>query len=95
MVNREVNGDETMEHEQEAYPIQTTALRLKVEANFAEQTDEAMFYYQEAGQWKQIGNTHKLYFRLDHFTGCRFGLFVYSTLQTGGRGTFREFAYRE
>lgn len=45
------------------------------------------------GAWKQIGITQKLYFKLDHFTGCRFGLFVYATRQTGGRAGFAGFRY--
>lgn len=43
------------------------------------------------GEWKRIGPTHKLSFRLDYFTGARFGLFVYSTNQTGGTAQFSDF----
>ena len=32
---------------------------------------------------------HKLYFKLDHFTGCRFGLFCYAAEETGGSACFR------
>lgn len=45
------------------------------------------------GAWKQIGITQKLYFKLDHFTGCRFGLFVYATKETGGQAGFAAFRY--
>lgn len=45
------------------------------------------------GIWKQIGITQKLYFKMDHFTGCRFGLFVYATKETGGQAGFARFRY--
>ena len=35
-----------------------------------------------------FGPAAKLKFRLDHFTGVRFALFVYSTEQTGGYEEF-------
>jgi hypothetical protein len=55
--------------------------------------DEAEFYYFIGDEWKKIGTTHKLYFKLDHFSGCRFGLFVYSTIRAGGYAEFSDFIY--
>lgn len=69
-------------------------VRLKVEADFTDMRDEARFYYLEGEEWKQLGEAHKLYFRLDHFTGCRVGLFAYATEEGGGRAGFRDFVYR-
>ncbi|WP_026490441.1 glycoside hydrolase family 43 protein [Butyrivibrio sp. XBB1001] len=51
--------------------------------------DTAVFYYNE----EQIGEAFKLKFMLDHFTGARFGLFVYSTVEAGGSATFSNFVY--
>ena len=34
---------------------------------------------------------HKLYFRLDHFMGCRVGLFLYSTQKPGGSADFMNY----
>ena len=34
-----------------------------------------------------------LEFKLDHFTGARFGLFVYSTKEAGGCASFSNFIY--
>ncbi|MCR5357074.1 MAG: glycoside hydrolase 43 family protein [Lachnospiraceae bacterium] len=45
------------------------------------------------GKFRKIGTEHKLRFRLDHFTGCRFGLFVMSGSKTGGKAGFSEFEY--
>ncbi len=81
--------------EWEAYPVEGDTIRLKVEASFANMTDEAKFYYRDGYRFKKIGITHKLYFKMDHFTGCRFGLFIYSTKQSGGKAGFSEFVYRD
>jgi beta-xylosidase len=86
--------DDWLEQEWEEIPMEGSVIRLKVEAEFTNMKDQAAFFYQAAGGWRKIGKKHKLYFKLDHFTGCRFGLFVYSTRQTGGTGTFRDFAYQ-
>lgn len=88
--------------EWEAVRIERSMVRLRIEADLAQMKDEARFYYYDLechgdtcnnGAWKQIGITQKLYFKLDHFTGCRFGLFVYATRQTGGRAGFTGFRY--
>ena len=44
-------------------------------------------------EWKKIGITQKLFFILDHFCGCRFGLFMYSTKEVGGYADFSDFRY--
>lgn len=41
--------------------------------------------------FRHIGSPHRLSFRLDHFTGCRFGLFIYSEKETGGSAGFVDF----
>ena len=41
----------------------------------------------------RLGPAKKLQFLLDHFTGARFGLFVYSTIETGGSAYFSDFTY--
>jgi beta-xylosidase len=64
---------------------------LKVQACFNDMRDEATFYYLEGTEWKKIGIPQKLYFGLDHFTGCRFGLFMYSTKTIGGKASFKHF----
>ena len=46
-----------------------------------------------AGAASAIGKPHQLVYRLDHFMGCRIGLFMYSTKETGGTAVFRDFAY--
>ncbi|MBR6102503.1 MAG: hypothetical protein IKP95_08755 [Ruminococcus sp.] len=45
------------------------------------------------GKRVAVGTPHRFAFTLDHFTGARFGLFMYSTEQTGGRASFMDFVY--
>lgn len=75
-------------------PIQSSKATLKVEVDFTDKVDEARFFYRNGNEWIQIGITKKLYFKMDHFTGCRFGLFYYSTEVIGGWADFMEFRYQ-
>lgn len=81
--------------EWETVLVEGDVLTLKVEADFWEMRDEARFFYLKNGEWEPIGVTHKLYFKMDHFTGCRFGLFAYSTQEIGGKAGFSNFVYRK
>lgn len=84
----------------ETAPAEKERVRLKLEVDFTRMKDTASFYYWKdeggkggAGRWIKLGPDHRLFFRLDHFTGCRFGLAVYSTVQAGGSGAFLDFRY--
>ena len=55
--------------------------------------DEAQFFWLHDGKWEKIGVTHPMQYTMDHFTGCRFGLFMYSTEATGGKAAFSNFIY--
>jgi beta-xylosidase len=66
---------------------------LKVRMRFDDMTDEATFYYLDNSTWRKIGINQKLYFGLDHFVGCRFGLFLYATEKIGGEASFSHFVY--
>lgn len=69
---------------------------FRLEADFRNMKDEARCYCRvNNGDWLPIGSVHKLYFKLDHFTGCRFGLFCYAVKETGGSACFREFLYHD
>lgn len=68
---------------------------LCLKPNFENMADKLDFFYlNEDGRWIKVGNSHKLFFKLDHFTGCRFGLFVMGTRQLGGEAVFTDFKYR-
>jgi len=79
--------------EQARIQVDSPVVTLKVEADFTELKDEACFFYQENNLWQPLGDAHQLYFKLDHFVGCRFGLFMYSTENTGGQADFLDFHY--
>jgi beta-xylosidase len=66
---------------------------LRVSARFDDMRDEASFSYEDGGEWMPFGAVQKLCFGLDHFVGCRFGLFVYSTRECGGEARFGPFVY--
>ena len=68
-----------------------SSFRFRITADFSEGKDEAFCEIFEDGKWNKIGGAHKLRFRLDHFTGARFGLFVYSTIEAGGKAGFSDF----
>ena len=70
-------------------PIRKPVITLRMDVDFDHQTDEVQFYYQdENGEFVPLGDKMKLYFKLDHFTGCRTGLFVFSTKESGGEAGF-------
>lgn len=83
--------------EWEVVPFSGNQIRLQVEADFTNKKDEAAFRFfdESKAEYRKVGITQKLYFKLDHFTGCRFGLFIYSTRETGGCAKFRDFVYIE
>lgn len=73
--------------------LEDSKVRIRLNVNFEDMEDVAEYYYQNKKRWKRVGEPHKLVFRLDHFTGCRFGLFNYATKETGGDAIFTEFRY--
>ena len=79
--------------EEAAVQVTGDTFRLRVTAEFIEMKDEVSFAYIDGTEWKPLGPVHKMRYRLDHFTGYRFGLFVYSTRETGGSAGFSDFVY--
>jgi hypothetical protein len=75
--------------------LDNPVVTVKVVTDFTDLKDEATFYYLVSDEWLQLSNNHQLHFKLDHFTGCRFGLFYYSTKTTGGNADFLDFKYKE
>ncbi len=78
---------------QEMIEVENAVVRFRVEADFAKMKDEAEFFCDAGEGFRKIGVVQKLYFKMDHFTGCRFGLFIYSTKETGGSAVFSDFVY--
>lgn len=89
----ENQGETFAEKEREGLPVEGSTVRLRLEVDFERMKDTASFYYREGEVWKKLGPDHRLYFKLDHFCGCRFGLAVYSTREAGGCAGFSDFVY--
>ncbi|MCH9276390.1 glycoside hydrolase 43 family protein [Bifidobacterium amazonense] len=79
-----------------------TLVQLRAEYDFTDMADTVTFHYRPVadaddecheGQWRRLGDTYRLYYTLDYFIGCRIGLFVYSTRQTGGEAVFSDFRF--
>lgn len=81
-----------VEYEKVAIGQDLKEIRLCAKAEFSKE-DAVTFLYQKDGAWKEIGIRHLLAFRLDHFCGCRFGLFYYATKEIGGQVHFSNFQY--
>lgn len=66
-------------------------LRLRAEFDFDDLKDTVSFFVIIGDRRIQVGEPHKLVYRLDHFMGVRIGLFCYSTKTTGGSALFKDF----
>ena len=82
-------GENLEEHER--VKMDCPIAHLELSADFSDMKDIVVFRYWSHGEWKRLGSVHKLYFKLDHFTGCRVGLFCYASEQTGGTAVFHDF----
>ena len=67
--------------------------RLRAEVRFPGSRGEAQFFRLEGEAWIPFGPKHTMRYTLDHFTGGRFGLFMYSTTEPGGTAAFSDFQY--
>ena len=68
--------------------------RLRAEVSFEGVKGIVRFFRREQGEWIPTGPAHTMQFRLDHFTGCRFGLYLYAQRETGGSAAFSRFRMR-
>ena len=101
MINRYLTNASLWDRAQDYMPgrvmekikLTESTVRVRMNLNFEDMQDTAEFYYQTRNRWKKLGVPHNLYFRLDHFVGCRIGLFNYATKEIGGEVMFRDFRY--
>ncbi len=80
--------------EYERVEVNQSSITLKVHADFEDKHDKASFFYLAKDKWIKIGIDQQQYFKIDHFTGCRFGLFLFSTKEPGGYVDFMKFRYK-
>lgn len=74
-------------------PVSSEIVTLKACGNFIRKKDECTFYYLDGNEWRPLGITHRLVWKMDHFVGARVGLFLYSTRRIGGVADFSSFKY--
>ena len=85
---------EKEEREYARIPWNKKEARLRAKVRFAGLEGKGYFEYLDGSEWKPLGPEHTMTFALDHFTGARFGLFLYATEETGGSASFSRFTYR-
>lgn len=86
MVNTD---DEGVVAGEKAIPLDSNTVHLKIECNFKDRTDRALFFWSPDGkEWNQIGDSLHMIYTLPHFMGYRFALFHFSTEKTGGHVDF-------
>ncbi|SDY92215.1 Beta-xylosidase [Evansella caseinilytica] len=89
-------GEDGLEEKVESIPFHGERIYLKMSFNFIDNTDAATFAYSEDGEnWRQLGTILQLRYTLDHFMGCRIGLYNYATKQPGGIVDFAYFRYEK
>ena len=93
LVMRARENGKQPEKELARIPVAEKEVRLRAEVRFEGMPGKVRFYHESRTGWEQLGPEHTLHFALDHFTGCRFGLFLYATKETGGQAAFRRFEY--
>lgn len=54
---------------------------------------QAQFFLRHGESWQPFGEPHALRYTLTHFTGTRFGLFLYAGKEAGGYADFLDFRY--
>ena len=69
---------EKEEQEYARIPWERKETRLRASVRFAGLKGFVQFAYLDGQEWKPLGPEHTMTFLLDHFTGCRFGLFLYA-----------------
>ena len=72
-------------------PQQEARVQLRIDCDFDQ--DAVQLFCLENGAWRPVGEAHRLVYRKDHFMGCRIGLFVHATKETGGSAAFSDFTY--
>lgn len=90
---KKVGSQYEKEHEYERVEVDSKTVTFRMETDFSAGKDTCRVYYKTSDQYLPLGTEHPLTFKLDFFTGCRYGLFSYATRQTGGTATYSRFIY--
>lgn len=75
--------------EEEICTLEEPVVQLRIDMDFSNRRDTATFFYSLDGErWLPAGSPLKMRYRLEHFMGYRFALFMQSTRQNGGYADF-------
>ncbi len=86
---KNIGGNETVI---ERINTASDTVYLRVQGDFANQVDEARFFYSLDGEnWQHIGDVLNMEYLLTHFMGYRFALFNVASQSTGGYVDFDYF----
>ena len=96
LITREKETDEIFRspeipRERQRIPFDGHEITLRLAFDFSD--DSVRFFYQKDCEFCQLGSKHQLHYRLDHFTGVRFGLCAFNANGIGGKAVFRDFVY--
>ncbi len=91
-IEREEEGKKELVKKIDITP--SPVVRFKICADFTDRKDEASFYYDCGLGWKKLNIVKKMRFRLEHFTGNRFGISMFSIIKEGGTASFGNFVYK-
>lgn len=73
--------------------VNESRITVRLCADFTDMNDKLVCMYIENNTEHTVGEPHQLKFGLDHFTGARFGLCVFSQKTVGGEAVFEDFSY--
>lgn len=90
--NDDVWHSRELPREKVLLPVEQTAITLRADFDFT--CDQVLFFYETKEGFVPVGEPHQLYYRLDHFTGCRIGLCAFNGNGIGGTALFSDFVYR-
>ena len=93
LVMRARKPGEKEEQEYARIPLDTKKVRLRAEVQCDIGPAAVRFFRLEGEERTEIGPAHTMRDALDHFTGCRFGLFLYAQKEAGGSAAFSRFRF--
>ncbi len=71
--------------------LEKETVTLQLRFDYRDKADQVTFYVKKQEEYEPVGSTWQLRYTLDHFMGCRVGLFLYSTKEPGGEARFSDF----
>jgi beta-xylosidase len=85
LVMRRADGQGSVAFTSDPVPLAAETISLRADVDFRGAADRASFAYSLDGvTWMPIGDDLAMEYSLGHFTGYRFAIFCYATVESGG-----------